>query len=721
MSATQFYVQVVFPLPYPHLYTYVSPEPCRQAQRVLVAFGRGKRLALVVESSQQPPDYAGELKPIEDILDAEPLWSAQHQKLLEWLAHYYVAPLGLVMFQALPPFLRQKGALKSPGLVIYRPLPSAFLALQDQTLARAPQQWAVLNSLVAQPQSLEALKQSFPTAAKHVQSLLQKGLIEGQSLPCFSTPERSSKTLQLGEAQQQVVQGILQQDDFRVHLLFGVTGSGKTHVYLALAKAALNRGKQVLWMVPEIGLTPQMAEHIAAYLEVSFVVIHSNLSDGERVCAFEALRSQQVPLVLSTRSGVLSPMPNLGLILVDEEQDASYKQQETLHFHARDLAIMRAQLGNFPIVLGSATPSLETWAKAQGGDYSLWSLPQRHQGAQLPQWQWVDIRGRVPKNGLSGEAIAAIKENLLRGEQTMVFLNRRGFAPVYLCGHCAWQAMCHACDKPLTYHQQSHRLKCHHCGFECAPPEVCPNCLQNQWVPHGIGTESLEKTCIKLFPQAKVLRLDRDVLTRKNAWQDALSQIHGGEADILVGTQLLVKGHHFARLTLVVVVDMDGAWHAVDFRALERMLQSLVQVAGRAGREMQQGKILVQTLFAQQPLLQWVAQGDMPAVLNALLQERQTQLWPPFRHLVLIRAAGKDAQRTLGVLADLAQTMPRVGGVEVWGPVSAVHEKLAGKYRYVLLVVAKDRKARQQWLKSWPWPQVAGVKVSLDVDPLDLY
>jgi primosomal protein N' (replication factor Y) len=513
---------------------------------------------------------------------------------------------------------------------------------------------------------------------------------------------------------------------FGAFLLHGVTGSGKTEVYLQLIERVLAAGRGALVLVPEIALTPQLVARFRTRLAAPVVALHSSLADGARLEAWRAASSGRAPVVIGTRSAVFTPMPGLGLVVVDEEHDASYKQQDGFRYSGRDLAVARAQRAGVPVVLGSATPSLESLANAASGRYARLSLPERTGRAGKPRVTVVDLRVNPARDGLSPPAIAAIERHLAERGQVLVFLNRRGYAPTLFCSGCGWIAPCHACDARLTVHQSRAVLACHHCGAEETLPFACPRC-GNELAAVGEGTERVEATLTQLFPRAPLVRIDRDVIRRRGDLEDALAAVNDGRARILLGTQMLTKGHDFPDVTLVVVLAADQGLFGADFRASERLAQQIVQVAGRAGRGDRPGEVLIQTSYPEHPLLKCLVTEGYEGFAALALEERRAAAWPPFSHLALLRADSPARAEAFEFLRAAESVAPdrRAGRIRLLGPAPAAMARRAGRHRAQLLVEAPARSALQAFLAAWV-PAVAALKPprtlrwSLDVDPAEV-
>jgi primosomal protein N' (replication factor Y) len=513
---------------------------------------------------------------------------------------------------------------------------------------------------------------------------------------------------------------------FSAWLLHGVTGSGKTEVYLRLIARVLDSGRGALVLVPEIALTPQLVARFRERLPVPVVALHSSLADGARAAAWRAAAAGRAPVVIGTRSAIFTPMPAPGLIVVDEEHDASYKQQEGFRYSARDLAVARAQRAGVPVVLGSATPSLESLANVAGGRYTKLSLPERTGRAGKPRVAVIDLRVHAARDGLSPPAVAAIERHLAADGQVLVFLNRRGYAPTMFCPGCGWIAPCSACDARLTVHLRRARLLCHHCGADEDMPFACPRC-GSELAPVGEGTERVETTLRQIFPAATLVRIDRDVIRRRGDMEEALASVADGRARILLGTQMLTKGHDFPDVTLVVVLAADQGLFGADFRASERLAQQVVQVAGRAGRGDRAGEVLIQTSHPEHPLLQCLIKEGYEGFAAGALDERRAAGWPPYSHLALMRAdAPARADVHAFLQAALAAAPARRGpGLRLFGPAPASMEKRAGRHRAQLLVESPGRTSLQKFLAAW-LPAVVELRApralrwSVDVDPIEV-
>ena len=697
--------------------------------RVLVPFGRRQLVGILLASKQHTDVAAGKLKSALQILDTEPVFAGDLLQLLSWAAVYYHHPIGETLATALPVLLRKPG--KTPDMLVkVWQLTDAGHQQLDLGLSRAPRQLCVLNELKAHPQGLARETLSVPLAV--LKNLQQKGWID-----CLDAAhERAQDILNssqaahsLTEAQEKAVKAVQTAlDSFSTFLLEGVTGSGKTEVYLQLIEPLLQDNRQVLVLLPEIGLTPQLIDRFRQRFTVDVAVLHSGLNDSQRLRARQQAASGTARLILGTRSAIFTPLKNPGLIIVDEEHDSSFKQQEGLRYSARDLAVWRARQLNIPIILGSATPSLESLYNVRQGRYQLLLLPERAGQALAPKMRLLDLRGQSMRELLSATLLDAMDAHLKRGGQILLFLNRRGFAPVLLCHACGWVSECRRCDARMTLHQRRGELRCHHCGSRRRVDAYCPSCGSSELLGIGEGTERVEQALLEQFPDHPVLRIDRDTTRRKGQLEGALSDAQAGKARILLGTQMLAKGHHFPGVTLAAILDADQGLFSSDFRASERMAQLIIQVAGRAGRADKPGEVIIQTHHPDHPLLRQLVEQGYPAFAEAALRERQDTLLPPYASMALLRAEATDAEHPrifLETARELAE--PRVSdSLQLWGPVAAPMERRAGRYRAQLLLQTGNRSELQQLLKYWvpqleTLKQARRVRWSIDVDPVDMF
>ena len=678
------------------------------------------------------------LKMIEAVLDTAPLFSAKDMELLKWASFYYHEPIGNVMQTALPKRLRQGEMPEVAGITAWILAPQSIRETLSPLPANAKQQHALINCLSAsQPSSAEQLNVQLNNWRTPMKRLLDLGWVQETTSPCLNLrPKLTRPGHILNAEQQKAVDAVSFDAGYQAFLLEGITGSGKTEVYLGMIERCLSLGKQVLVLVPEIGLTPQTVQRFEAYLQQPVAVMHSGLNDKERQCAWWLMQSGRVQVLLGTRSAIFTPFANLGLCIMDEEHDLSFKQQDGFRYSARDCLVRRAHLEKVPVVLGSATPSLESLYNAQAQRYGWLKLQQRAAGAKLPSVQLLDIRGEKLAEGVSTPLRKLMVQHLEDQGQVLLFLNRRGFAPVLMCHECGWQAACPSCDANMTYHQQVNELRCHHCGYQHKAPHSCPNCQSAEFVKVGQGTERLEEIIQSWFPEESLLRIDADTTRLKGQMAELTQQAKEGKARILIGTQMLAKGHHFPQVTLVGLLDIDQGLFSSDFRAAERMAQLIVQVSGRAGRAEKIGTVMIQTHHPEHPLLKTlVAEGYEAFAKQALLGREQAGL-PPYEYQILIRAEAMDAQLGWQFLNEikfslqslkptlLAQASSQVDA-QVMGPVAAPMMRRQGRYRYQLLLQSSHRGTLHQWLGQiessiYASKLTSKVRWSIDVDPQEM-
>ncbi|WP_428310793.1 primosomal protein N' [Hydrocarboniphaga sp.] len=727
-------VSVAVPVPLYTAFDYQVPAEIEAenallaGMRVRLPFGRRELTGVVLKTGVAPDPSAaeGHYRELLRVLDAEAMLSEDQLGLAAWIADYYRHPIGEVVAAMLPVALRA-----DEPAVLKRPLRYAITDAGRAALAALPARSKKLRELLSRLDTAAAERAALSAPAATLRRALDEAWIAESADPAPAAPAvvlpNPADLPALTDDQARAVDALSASSGFGVHLLHGVTGSGKTEVYLRAIAAALAAGKQVLVLVPEIGLTPQLLQRVRERFGAAAVAgSHSALSETERGQVWLRARAGILPIVVGTRSAVLLPLPRLGLVIVDEEHDVSFKQQDGLRYSARDLAVLRGQRAGAPVILGSATPSLETLVHAQNGRYAWLKLPQRVRQVPPPRLQLLDVRGMPLKDGLSPALAVAVARHLADGGQVLLFINRRGYAPALLCHDCGWTAQCKHCDSRMTLHRGRGRLICHHCGARQAAPRVCPQCQSKQLVPLGQGTERVEEGLRERFPEARVERFDSDRLRSFKALDTVLRDTREGRVDILVGTQMLAKGHDFAGLSLVGIVDADASLFSVDFRSLERMGQLLTQVAGRAGRAERRGEVLVQTHQPEHPaLLRLVGQG-YDGLAELLIAERRIAGLPPFAHLALLRAEAKTEQAAIAFLEAALGCLPVVEGLQALGPVPAPMERRAGRYRAQLLLQAQERSALHRALKPWPplldtLPGARAVRWSLDVDPVDLY
>lgn len=733
--ASSYYVQVAVPAPlYQTFSYYIHDDDFAQAEvgaRVSVPFGRQKLVGIIVEKHHQPPstEHHFRLKYIDELLDKKSLFDTLTLQLLLWSAQYYQFPIGEVFHTALPTLLRQNRASNDDvGKIWYshhaengvldklsRPQQEAYRFLQSMPNGQTEEQ---LYNQNIQKRTLEAL--------------YKKGLVHfltDAPASNIQTATLAQPALLANAEQQYAIEQISNTlGQYHGFLLDGLTGSGKTEVYLQVIAQCLAKQKKVLVLVPEIGLTPQTIARFQSRFHANITVLHSGLSDRQRLNAWLNAQSGHAHIILGTRSAIFTPIPNLGLIILDEEHDLSYKQQDSFRYHARDVALYRAYLQQCPIILGSATPSLESYYLVQQQKLTALQLNQRAGNATLPQFHTIDLTIAKKKYGFSQTLLEQMHTRLQSGEQVMIFLNRRGYAPVLFCESCAWQADCPRCDAHFTVHYSPYQsLHCHHCGLIHTMPTHCPKCQQSTLNTLGMGTAKVEQHLQQLLPNYPILRIDRDSASKPSDWHKFNQQIYQAQPLILLGTQMLSKGHHFPFVTLVAMLDVDAGFFSSDFRASERTAQQIMQVAGRAGREEQQGVVYLQTHRPDHPMLQLLLQYDYRHFAQYCLQERQLAQLPPYAYGAFIRVSSRQADYNLQFLQETLQlfTPEQRTHINIWGPIPAPMSRKAGYELAHLVLFAKHRAYFHQQIQQW-WqrviqlPKQHQLKITLDIDPQEL-
>lgn len=680
------WIRVVLDVPLQGPFDYRCDFPVVPGERVIVPFGRRKMIGMVVALPDQPAYDPKFIKSVETVLkDVSPL-PGHWLNFAQFAADYYQRPLGEVVLPALPVSLR------------------SVTAYQGKRSAGGP---------------VARLDNRRPPAMKAVVV---------------------SEVPALNEAQQLAVGEIVRAEGFKAFLLYGVTGSGKTEVYLHAAAQALARGQRVLMLVPEINLTPQFEQALRARLEPvagvgGLAVLHSGLSDGERLRAWLRVQRGEARVVLGTRLAIFAPMQDVGLIVVDEEHDPSYKQQDGLRYSARDLAVWRGHDLGVPVVLGSATPSLESWVRADRGQYTRLDLPARARAVSLPSVRLVDTRRLKMDHGMSPHLLTAMRERLDNKEQVLIFLNRRGYAPALHCASCGWVSQCPRCTTFTVLHRTTpgrHQLHCHHCGYQQRVPAACPDCGDQDLLPMGRGTQRIEEHLAALFPESRIARIDADSTRKKGSAQALFASVHAGEVDILVGTQMVAKGHDFANLGLVGVLNADAMLFSQDFRAPERLFAQLMQVAGRAGRHTGHGEVIVQTGYPEQPVYQALLRHDYSGFAKYSMQERESAMLPPFSHQALLSAEARELnvaiaflQRAKETAQSLMEYQQSTGMITLYDPVPLRIVRVDNMCRAQLLIEASHRPAIQSLLRQWlaeihDMPEARKVRWQLEVDPLEI-
>jgi len=655
-------IEVAIPVPLAKTFDYLSDQRLNAGVRVKVPFGRKKVIGVVL-GSKDKSDFE-KLKSVEEILDESPILDKPILDFLFWSANYYHHPIGEVISAALPKNLRLGKEAKIKKVY----------GLPDQTQA-----------------------------------------------PEFDTTDE----------QKIAIDKVLKSaENYQGFLLHGVTGSGKTEVYLNITQAMLDQGKQILVLVPEIGLTPQMIARFESRLETRVVAIHSQLNETQKLDSYLMASSGKAGVVLGTRSAIFAPMPNLSLIIIDEEHDSSFKQQSGFRYSARDLCLVRAKQASIPLVLGTATPSLELLKGVMDKKITRLTLAKRAGGAVLPKVSLIDMRSQIDpghaKSALSRLLIEKMQQHLDLGKQVMLFINRRGYAPMYFCSACTWKSTCDHCDASMIYHRHINRLKCHHCGNEKMPEHTCPDCGESKLEVFGYGTERLEETLISHFSNTPIIRIDRDTTRRKKSFTQHLEQINSGEPCIIVGTQMLAKGHDFSNLAMVGILDIDAGLLSSNFRATEYLAQLLIQVSGRAGRNKEQGEVVIQTRYPDHPIFSYVLSSRYTQFASQLLKQRMSAMMPPFAHQALLCANSKNKQHAQDFLHEAAVLFKNIqmDTVEIWGPVANIIEKKADYYYFNLYLQSDNRKALHQILSTFN-KHIDNLKLKnkvryyLDIDPIE--
>ena len=721
-------VRVALDVPLSKLFDYslgndISISP---GQRVLVSFGRKEMVGVAIECVASSALLAERIKPVLRVLDDTPVMPDELLGLLHFCSNYYHYPLGATVLAALPSRLRIKRAIAIQEEMQYV-LSSSGCALDLILLPkRKVVQHRILAALRLGALSIAQVRALSSSGVSALKGLLDAGWVETRAVASIHDTSTFSDTHTLTLEQQQAVDLIATTVCFSCILLHGITGSGKTEVYVHAMNRILQQGGQVMLLVPEINLTPQLENYFRGRLpDVELVSLHSGLSDDERMRNWLHAQSGRARIILGTRLAVFAPLPRLALVIVDEEHDASFKQQDGLRYSARDVAIFRASQRDVPIVLGSATPSLESYYNAQSGRYKMLRLTQRAvTQAKLPTINCINIGNVAIQHGLSEPLMKALSERLQRGEQSLIFVNRRGYAPVLMCSACGWMSGCTNCAGKLVLHLKDGRLRCHHCGHQERVPQACPSCGNTDLQPIGVGTQRIESMLRESFPGARILRVDRDSTRNKGAWQVMRQQIQDNAVDILVGTQMLAKGHDFPNLTLVGVVNPDSALYSNDFRASEKLFSQLTQVAGRAGRADKPGQVLIQTAFPEHPLFDSLQRHDYDAWAKTLVDERRSAGFPPFVYQVLLRAEAKSEPHVYSFLGRAREDAIKLAmPVDVYSVVPAVMPRRANHFLAQLLVQSEARKSLQQFLREW-YPLLGvladnKLRWSLDIDPMD--
>ena len=720
-------------LPVYHLFDYeLEPDcPVEPGERYLLPFGQSNKVGILVRKIIQAPESTRTLKRVQERLDQKPLLSKHLMELIDWIAEYYCQPIGDVMFLGLPKYLRQPKSIPSTQIKIWR-IEKIGPDILEGFKSKAPRQYELLLALKESERGLDALhlRQINESWRQPMKMLEEKGLVAQYMEEAAETQPTGIETGPPLTLEQQTICTQLSDElsHFAVHIIQGVTGSGKTEVYLQQMQKVLAEGRQVIYLVPEIGLTPQLLNRLRSRLGSIIAISHSAQTDLQRFQSWDKFRRGVSTVMIGTRSALFSQSNNLGLIIIDEEHDSSYRQQDGVRYHARDVAVKRAQMLNIPIIMGSATPSIESLHNIDKAHYKLYRLDKRVNHSLPPQIELLDCSQLGLTSGCSPLLLKAIQQHLNQSGQVLLYLNRRGFAPVVMCHECNWQAGCFQCDSKMTLHQSINRLICHHCGSANTLPVKCPSCGHSEIKHYGVGTEQLEKYLQQQFPAVDVIRVDRDSVSSAVQMEQKMKPVQTGAPCILIGTQMLAKGHDYPHITLVGILDTDQALFSSFYRASERLIQTVLQVSGRAGRAEKKGQALLQTAFPQQDLMKKLCKQSYSELINPILEERKLLGFPPYHRAVMFQVDAiqlDQAMEKLNKIKQLVMDIKRSKPLKVIGPIPALMTRRIGRYRAQLTILSGDVKTLRQLLKEL-MPAIQGIRstqqsrLTIEVDPLDL-
>lgn len=712
-------------------YSLDDPEPLVPGTRYRLPFGNRTRTGVLLDHAESSEIDRSRIKPVLQRLDAEPVLDAHMMLLARWVADYYRQPLGEVVFLCLPGYLRAARQHTTTRARRWK-LAAADSAAIEELRRRAPRQYEICAALEERPAGLTALelKELNPNWHAAVKALEARRILRwdwddgesGETPPADRLPDPSPEQSAILETIEPRL------DRFGVHLVDGITGSGKTEIYLRLIRSRLDAGMQVIYLVPEIGLTGQLLERVQQRFGGGFALSHSGLTESQRYRAWDRFRRGEARIMLGTRSSLFSQCPRLGLIIVDEEHDDSYRQQDGVRYQARDVAIKRAQMLGIPILLGSATPSLESLHNCERDTYFRYRIDSRPTRYPPPRLGMLDVRNSSFAFGCSMQTLLLVERHLANDGQVLIYLNRRGYAPVVMCHECGWQALCRDCDARLTLHQSVNCLLCHHCGYREGVPRVCPQCGHHEVKHHGVGTEQLERGLAARYPDTPVLRIDRDVIASRESLGERLQQLRSGAPCILIGTQMIAKGHDYPAITLAVVLDADQALFSASYRASERLVQTLFQVSGRSGRGDREGEAVVQTRFAEHPLMQALRRQSYREIADGLLRERQSYGFPPFAKVVMFRSDAVKLDDALEMLEQIRARLAQAAGfsaIDCIGPMPALMTRRVRRYRAQLCLMSRDYRLLRAVLdESMPaieeLPGTPRTNWTIDVDAHDL-
>ena len=730
-------IEVLVPIPLLEKFSYLLPKelksnPPKPGSRVMVPFGKRTLVGVVWKTNTKKVSTPRKYKYIKEILDSEPLLDKDSLELADWSSRYYHYPLGEIISYFFPPSLRKGKSAKFLEVNFFElTTKGEFVDLAE--LSRAPNQSKALELFRSEKEFSQMSSKAYGISSSTLKALISKGFISKyiRELSPYKKKDTSSigfSEKKLNEEQQYAVDSIVNvRDKNSVFLLNGITGSGKTEVYLQAIKDVISQGKQALILIPEIGLAPQAEERFKRYFGERVLSFHSEKNEREKLDAWLGASKGLVDIIIGTRSSVFMPMKNLGLIVVDEEHDLSFKQVDRFRYSARDIALYRAKIKKIPIVLASATPSLESLNNSLIKKYKVLNLTKRATGAKLPKYIPIDLRGKELNEGLSDELVDLTEQELERGNQVLIFLNRRGYAPSLICRSCGWASNCERCDAHMTVHTGPLRLHCHHCDAQKEKPKSCPSCSANDFQSYGYGTARVEEFLKKRFSNFPVLRIDSDTTKKKDSLNFYLGSIKEGKPTILLGTQLLAKGHHFPEVTLVGILDADSGLFSADFRGSERVAQLMTQVAGRAGREKKPGKVILQSYCPEHPQIEELITGTYKTFALNLLEERKASKTPPFSFQAKIQAESPNSYISrdfiIALLANIKNNRPFPKDLRVVGPLPSIMEKKSGVFRWEVNVFSASRKSLHEFLdlsQAFLYRPSTSKKVrwSLDIDPV---
>lgn len=724
------YLEVAVNRPLFQSFTYYSHTPVEIGSRVLIKIGKSTEVGIVISAETVKPETDFKIKTIEKLLDSKPTFSEDILKLLKWTANYYLQPLGEIVFTFLPKYLKGDDPLTSLNTDVYSHIDKTDRSALSKN---AHKQLEAYDFIATNgPISKDSLRKN-GIQSQTLKQLLDKQLIEKHSVTPKAEISSTKKqpTLTLNEEQNNAAQAVIESKGrFNSFLLEGITGSGKTEVYLNISQHFLNQGKQILLLVPEIGLTPQLADRLQSQLSFPVITLHSDLANKERASRWLQSHDANPVVLIGTRSAVACNLPNLGCIILDEEHDSSFKQQEGTRYHSRSVAIKRAQLSDIPVVLGSATPSIETLINAQEGKYKHLTLTTRATGAELPDIHLEDTNTLTPDKVFSDHTITSITETLTNQQQALIFINRRGYAPTMQCSQCHWIAECTDCDVAMTVHKSTNSLNCHHCESTSVIPQRCPKCNSPYLTALGFGTERIESELTALFPNHPILRMDRDSTQNRGSIEKIRNELNKGEPCILIGTQMVAKGHDFPNLTLTVVLNCDNGLHSQDFRAKETMIQNLIQVSGRSGRGEKHGQVIIQTNYPDHPTLKHLKDQDYQSFVKEELSHRRALDLPPYAYQATIRMQSLMDNSAFEKLQNIEQQLKQSSQSQLHHDLNISYampasiEKKSNWYRYLIVLSSPSRKRLHQYLSFSQellakYRRTKKLKWVIDVDPLD--